>query len=244
MKTKLMFLVAITLSTMAFGQSQTQKSSQNKLLAELSISPPEFSIGEPIWQDHEIGSINNYLEAFVLYPGGSSNERRIGTEVVQFTVNHNGEVGDFHIINSISSDIDNEVIRVLSTTGGMWKPGTINGKAIAMEREVSLVFKPHGNYDMFGAAKEYQDKGNNMLFVQKNPKRALKYFNKAFNLLPSEESILAARSLCKYELGDKEGAIQDYTRVMALNNPGIIMLKQINQDEVLEQLMLYAQKRQ
>jgi hypothetical protein len=44
----------------------------------------------------------------------------------------------------------------------------------------------------------------------------LKYFNKGITLLPNEETLLAVRGLCKYEIGDNEGAKLDWNRLKIL----------------------------
>ena len=77
--------------------------------------------------------------------------------------------------------------------------------------------------------------------VKKNPKKALKYFNKAIRLLPKEESILAARSLCRYELGDEKGAIEDYNRIIASKNSNDLPPDAEYSNEVLSQVKRYAE---
>ena len=44
-------------------------------------------------------------------------------------------------MNSLSPQIDAEMIRVLKTSNGMWKPGQNNGEPMTMETEVALVIK-------------------------------------------------------------------------------------------------------
>jgi tetratricopeptide (TPR) repeat protein len=157
--------------------------------------------------------------------------------VIAFVVTSAGELTDFQVINSVSSAIDVEMVRLLKATSGNWMPGFINGEPGAMKKEVSLVFIPYDNYDIVKEAKYYMDKGNNLLYVKKNPKRAMKCFNEAFRLRPSNESILAARSICKFELGDEQGAIQDCNRIIALNSYDGIQLDAADPIELLEQLI-------
>ena len=80
-----------------------------------------------------------------------------------------------------------------------------------------MVFKPSEQYDLVAAAKKYQEKANVRMFEKEDPKSALKFYNQAIRLLPNEESLLAARSLCRYNLGDIQGALQDMERNMALH---------------------------
>ena len=235
MKNNVMFLLGMAMSIMAYGQKQTQIT-----LEEMSIIPPDFTGIATTLQDHEIESIHDYLCNYIKCPQGSSGCCFPGTEVIAFVVTSTGELTGFRVINSVSSAIDDEVIRVLKTTSGNWMPGFINGEPVSMEQEVSLVFIPSNNYDIVKEAKTYLDKGNKILFIKKNPKRALKCFNEAFRLLPNKESILAARSICKYQMGDEQGAIQDCSRIIALNSFDGIQLDAADPIELLDQLMGYA----
>ena len=69
-----------------------------------------------------------------------------------------------------------------------------------MNQEVSVIFKPSESYDLIAVAKKYQEKANSRMFEKEDPKSALKFCNQAIRLLPNEESLLAARSLCRYNL--------------------------------------------
>ena len=98
----------------------------------------------------------------------------------------------------------------------MWIPGSVNGKPVAMEKEISMVFKISQKSDFAAKAKGFLEHGNNLLFVHNQPEKALKYFDKGITLLPNEETLLAVRGLCKYEIGDNEGAKLDWNRLKTL----------------------------
>jgi len=236
MKNNVMFLLGMAMSMMAYGQKQTQIT-----IDEMSIIPPHFTAIATIWHGHEIESISDYVGKLVEYPQGTSNKHLLGTEVVQFEVSPTGELNNFQVINSVSSEIDAEVIRVIKTTKGMWKPGFVNEQPVPMKKEISIVFKPYDNYNMTMVAKAYHDKGNEILHLKKNPKKAMMYFNKAIRLLPNEISFLAARSLCRYELGDELGALADCKRIIQLDNTGDFQLEATFPIEAMKQLKGYAE---
>ena len=133
--------------------------------------------------------------------------------MIQFVVTPKGNVTDIMVLNSVSEVIDLEVIRILEITSGMWIPGTVNGESVAMQKEISVVFKISQKSDFVAKAKGYLEHGNKLLFVQNQPEKALKYFDKGITLLPNEETLLAVRGLCKYEIGDNEGAKPDWNRL-------------------------------
>lgn len=65
---------------------------------------------------------------------------------------------------------------------------------------MSIVFRPDASYNSVSKAKWYLLKGDKMLFVKNNPKRALKYINKGLSILPNDDSLLAMQGLCNTKL--------------------------------------------
>ena len=236
MKNKVLFLLGMAMSVVSYGHSYPQIQ-----MEEMGITPPEF---KGVENGYKIESIDNYLKKFVKYPQGTENFGLIGTEVVEFVVITTGELTDFHVINSISSDMDEEVIQLLRKTSGKWSPGSINGKPVDMKQEVSVVFKPNNNYDLTKIAKNFQEKGIEMLLVEKNPKKALKYYNRAISLLPYKESLLASRSLCRYEVGDEQGARQDWDRIISLYKSGNPQFQPANLNPAMKHLKGYSEMSQ
>jgi len=212
--------MCMILSVIAFGQNQ-----RPKLLEEVEVIPPAFTGIKgvvTIIQEEEFESIEDYLSKNVQYPEESGEFLFEGTEVVQFVVTSSGEVTNFKVINSVSSEIDDEVIRVLKTTNGMWKPGSNNGKPVAMEKEVSIIFKIDETKeraetkDLAKIVERFYRKGSKNLLIKNKPKRALKYYDKGIVLLPNEKSLLLVRGLARFELGNQEGACRDWNRIKTL----------------------------
>ena len=203
----------------AFGQNQD--------LQEIKVTPPKFR--SAFYQN-----LNDFLLSGIEYPVESIKAGNEGTEVIHFVITPLGNITDIRIINSISEIIDLEMIRILEITAGKWIPGTANGEPVAMEKEISVVFKISEKSDFVSKAKSNLELGNKLLFENKNPKKALKYFDKCITLLPNEETLLAVRGLCKYEIGDIEGAKNDWNRLK--------ILKEKNDAEFLiETSVIYSQ---
>lgn len=220
MKTKVFSITLAVIFTMTFAHTRAQERldmQEKDTVIPISITPPIFPAKALVVHGQDAASINEYLMQHVEFPLASAQKQTMGTEVIRFKVSAEGELSSYEVINSVSPEIDEEVIRILETTSGNWIPGTIDGIPSSQIREVSLVFKPHPRYDLVGEAREYQDKGNRMMFIKDDPSRAIKFYNRAVKLLPYEESILAARALCRYEMGDETGAMKDVDRIMALN---------------------------
>lgn len=222
MKTKLLFSIGLLTATIAFGSNKTtskpdktvkNNDSQNTLpvFAWNKVNDTEFEGKSPFL-------IYSYLRENVQYPDVALKYNIQGTEVVQFTVTANGEVKNIKVVNSVSPEIDAEVTEAISNTSGMWEPGLKNGVPVDMEREISLAFQISGfrNNHFLEKATHLINKGNKALILQNNPKKALKYFDKALRYQPYESTILNSRSIARYMLNDKEGAQQDLNRMDAI----------------------------
>ncbi len=213
MKTTIIFFLCMIGSLITFGQNQ-------KVVEETTCTPPKFTgikSTVPMIVEGNFPTIEQYLRENATYPEEARAKWIQGTEVVKFIVTPKGEISNIDIINSVSQEIDDEVISTLQATSGMWKPGNNSGTPVAMEKEISLVFRLEDSNSSFNnLGRRYYSGGANMLFMKQNPKKALKYFDKGITLFPNDKSILALRGLTRFELGDKNGAISDWTRIKNL----------------------------
>jgi TonB family protein len=226
MKTKLFIAIGLLVATSAFGDNNTtSKPDESVKNADEQNALPVFAWN--MMNDTEFTGkspylIYSYLREKVEYPEVALKYKIQGTEVVQFTVTASGEVTNIKVLNSVCPEIDDEVIRVLKTTQGMWEPGLKNGNPVEMEREISMVFQIDGynngtNENVFKEqATALYDKGNKALISLNNPEKALKYYDKALKYLPYESTILNSRAIAKSLLNDKDGAQQDWDRVNAI----------------------------
>ena len=216
MKTISFFATMMLMAAFAFGQKQN--------IDEVKVTPPKFTgVSNPIllMKEGNFESIDDYLTRNIQYPEKDAKSFRQGTEVVKFTVSPIGELTDFTIINCVSPQINEEVIRVLQTTNGMWFPGYNNNEPVAMEKEVSIVFKIEGNRftpDFKTQATKYFSKGGEVFLAEHNPKKALKFYDKGIMLLPNDEGLLLMRGFARYETGDKDGANRDWQRIVTLGH--------------------------
>ena len=223
MKKYFILLVCLTVSIIAFGQNETRNVMVN--IGEVEVTPPQFTgienVADMAKPDKSL-LIKKYLIANATYPENALLCNKEGSEIIKFVVTPNGNLTNFEVINSICPEIDEEVIRILKTTNGMWQPGLNNGEPVAMEKEVSVVFCV--DKSSFGTVCEYFTKkatanfisGNKKLFFKQKPKRALKYYDIAVRYLPNDKSALYNRGMCRFELGDKEGALRDWSRIVSL----------------------------
>jgi len=220
MRRFIVLIMCAAFSVVAYGQVQ-----EPVFLGEIKVTPPRFAgiddVG-PLLERMESQSMGDYVIEHFRYPEGQGVNVYEGTEIVQFKVLPNGELADFKVLNSVSPQVDAEVIRVLKSTNGMWVPGTSDGKPVSMKSEFSLVVKLGTSEadalekDFLGIARSNFTKACVRLFDQGKPKRALKYFDRGIRYRPNDKALLYMRGLCLYGLGNEAGARADWRRLKDL----------------------------
>jgi TonB family protein len=84
-----------------------------------------------------------YLQQKLVYPEQALKNEVEGRVTIQFTVDDNGNLSDFKVLNSLGFGCDDEAIRLIRE-GPAWSPSKKNDKAVTEEVKVSLKFdKPH-----------------------------------------------------------------------------------------------------
>jgi tetratricopeptide (TPR) repeat protein len=211
MKKCLIILLSALISATGAGQTVSIRDHSDGI-----TSSPVFHASGAIVQGEQVKSLNDYLNIMIQYPQKSVNCCIQGTVVVEFVVNSAGIPTQFRILNSVCPEIDREVIYKIESTTGKWIPGTIYGKPAEMKQEVAVVFSLCSGREFIKMAKYNAQRGNRLLFERNKPEKALKYFNNAIILLPYEENLLSARSLCLSAMGDLSGAEKDWGRIREL----------------------------
>jgi TonB family protein len=167
---------------------------QNQMMNEITITPPMLNSANS-------DDLTELLQTALEYPVNSRNRGLQGTEVIRFSVSTTGTIEDITVINSVSKEIDREVIRAIQTTSGKWEPGTIDQDPLKMNREVSLLFALYSPDDMLITARKNIRKGNKLMYSRNKPERALRYYNMAYALFPNEKSVMLPRNCCLKRLG-------------------------------------------
>lgn len=209
MKTRIIFFFFMILSLGVSAQYHVME-------RDIEVSPPVFTGVQQDIQPAQSISIEGYIADNIQYPKQDLKFRQEGTEVIQFTVKTDGSLSDFEVINSVSSEMDDEIIRILRTTDGMWKPGLNNDGPVAMQREVAVALKisedgnPEHLTDFTEKARSYFMRGSKLLYTKNHPRRALSNLNTGIRFLPYDTNLLVMRGYARYALGDREGAIADW----------------------------------
>lgn len=203
-------------------------------LSEIEVIPPKFTPVKAVKWETRV-TVNDYIARNFVYPSiiGLPHE---GTEVVQFTISPTGEIGKIAIINSVSVEIDNEIIRILRNTDRMWKPGQNNGIPVAMEKELAIEVKVGAsettapNRYFTAIATDYFTKGAKKLLIKQKPRQAMHQFESAVRYKPYDKGALLMLALCKMELGKSEAAFKDIARLKKLGGTQSIIQEQLTEN--------------
>ncbi|WP_321374738.1 hypothetical protein [uncultured Draconibacterium sp.] len=224
MKTSIIIFLVMCCSFFCAAQLETQELFAN--MNEVEVSPPIFTgarntailenSGTNYFKDYLIKSLNSIK-------GKLSDD---GTEVVSFVVTSTGQVADIEVINSVSTAIDREFIAIIEGTSGMWRPALKDGRYAAMPQEVSVAISYTDNAEVVKEffqrkAEKFFSKAGNVLFEKRDLKRAENLYDRAILYMPNDCSNLIMRGLCRFERGNKDGAIDDWSRVKVLGDVDI-----------------------
>ncbi|WP_321997154.1 TonB family protein [Draconibacterium orientale] len=218
MKTITIFIAIVLAASSLFAQDVKSN------LEEIKVTPPRFTgivQTVEISEEDDFVSFEKYLINNLKYPQEVISNGAEGTELVRFEVTANGKLSSFEVLNSVAPEIDEAIHDILLTTCGMWKAGETNGEPRSMTKEVAIEFKwkqfesLNQTKDFDELAKHYMTKGTEQLLLKNNPQKALKFFNHGINYRPNEDCLLMGRGLCKYEMGDKKGAMADWARMQS-----------------------------
>jgi len=197
--------------------SNGQDPQKTNILKNVDVTPPVFTGIEgtmAIINKEKMVSLNDYLRKKFLSLESDEKWKPQGTEVIQFTVLPNGTLDDFQIICSVSNDIDEEILRQLKLTNGMWRPGQNNNNAVAMTKEIAITFKREYS-DHVKLAQKLFARGTKKILKHKENK-AIKFFDRAYVYQPYSKPLLFTRAITRYKIGDKDGACEDWNRLKFL----------------------------
>lgn len=84
--------------------------------------------------------LKEYLAANMKYPSDSREAGIQGQAVVQFVIDKDGQVKDIKVLNGVSHDIKQEVIRLVNEMP-KWKPGIQKGMPVNVLFTLPIKFR-------------------------------------------------------------------------------------------------------
>ena len=138
------------------GESRTEPAVQKTepAVEQESMSAAQAAVSEPDddvrnWNEVEVkpsfngGGANEFalwVAQNVEYPKESYDAGISGRVYIEFEVGADGKVSEVKVLRGVSEDIDNEAVRVVSSSPE-WTPGTIDGKPVAVRYTMPIIFQ-------------------------------------------------------------------------------------------------------
>lgn len=86
-------------------------------------------------------AVLKYLNENIVYPKSARENRVEGRVVVSFTIKKDGYISDPEVVRSVSPDLDNEALRVISEMTARWTPGYVNGEPVNVRYSIPINFR-------------------------------------------------------------------------------------------------------
>lgn len=216
------------------------------LLEDQLVEPPKFSdeITDKKAPKIEKAPLCCFIENELICPDVYLDFPPEGIVGIEFTINPNGKVSNFKVVNPVDYHLEQAVINCLKQTNGMWTPGKVNGQYSAMEKRVYVKFDIEGNrsfdeisrgYYYLAVKKFYKGKNtleNKLLSTNKKEKRSdrmfkssLAYLEKATVFNPNDATLEFWKSR-NYEMLDMPNEMHQ-----ALRNRRNLLSQEMNNNE-------------
>ena len=94
----------------------------------------------PTFNGGDANTFSRWVNQQLKYPESCKKEGISGRVTLSFTVSETGKVTDVKVLRGVHEDLDNEAIRVVSSSPD-WTPGTAEGKAVAIKYTFPVLFQ-------------------------------------------------------------------------------------------------------
>ncbi|MCU4155578.1 energy transducer TonB [Carboxylicivirga sp. A043] len=161
-----------------------------------TVVPPQFKGTESAQkEDVKKSPICCYLMENLEIESSVNTPAVEGTVVIEFTVNTDGSLSNFKVINHVSYDLEFAVIDCIRQTEGMWKPGKVDNRPSSMEKRVQVRFDAPDNPSFEEIARNYYSNAlqrfmkaediqkSKLLSQKKIERKANRRYNQSLNLL-------------------------------------------------------------
>jgi TonB family protein len=94
------------------------------------------------FQGHDLDYFRaNFVIPKIQYPDSARNNCIQGKVFIKFTIDSIGQISETKVVRSLNYLCDEEVVRVIRLSSGMWIPAKKNGKNVNQSYTIPVVFK-------------------------------------------------------------------------------------------------------
>ncbi|MCD6067783.1 MAG: energy transducer TonB [Bacteroidetes bacterium] len=85
-------------------------------------------------------SLRRYVQDQIVYPNEALKYHALGRVYVSYVVLEDGKVDQVKILKGLGYGLDQEAMRVIRLTSGLWTPGKKNGKPVKVRMSLPIKF--------------------------------------------------------------------------------------------------------
>ena len=104
------------------------------------VVPFQFADTKPGFNGGDVNEFSKWVAQHLVYPENCKKEGISGRVTMSFTISETGQVTDVKVLRGVHKDLDNEAIRVVSSSPD-WTPGIADGKAVAIKYTFPVLFQ-------------------------------------------------------------------------------------------------------
>ena len=113
---------------------------QTKKQEKTDVVPFQYAEIKPGFNGGDVNEFSKWVNEQLVYPENCKKEGISGRVTLTFTVSETGKVTDVKVLRGVHKDLDNEAIRVVSSSPD-WTPGISDGKPVAIKYTFPVIFK-------------------------------------------------------------------------------------------------------
>jgi protein TonB len=112
------------------------------MLAEEETTDEAFFLVEdmPLFMGRDANTFSTWIQRNMIYPQSAVQNRISGRVQVYFEISVTGEVTNVRILKGLSPELDNEIIRVILSSNGLWTPGRQRGRPVRVQFNFPINF--------------------------------------------------------------------------------------------------------
>ncbi|MDO5442646.1 MAG: M56 family metallopeptidase [Bacteroidia bacterium] len=135
--------IPILLGTLCFCTDQNKDksgTSDKDSTSNEEIIPFQLLDETPKFNGEDANAFAKWVSEQLVYPESAKEAGTGGRVYVSFVIDENGNITDVKTIKSISEDLDNEAIRVVSSSPA-WEPGKKDGRTVKVTYTLPVIFE-------------------------------------------------------------------------------------------------------
>jgi tetratricopeptide (TPR) repeat protein len=141
-----------------------------------------------------------------------SMDGRAGHFAATFIVSEKGIADSVKILEGVDDEFNKRFIKVFNRSRKDWRPATLNGKSVSVQMMVELRYSTSATTipSFFATQKA------NEAYQNKDYEVAIYFYDKSLQTTPTDKENLYRRGMCKFQLGNKDAACEDWNKAKAI----------------------------